>query len=335
MTIMTETCRPIPRPFGRREFLALGSGAFALAALPIALRRHVAVTRRTLPVMGTIAEITVADRSEARALEAVEAVIAELRFVESTMTRFRNDSDIGRANALASRDGVAVRTETAEVIETALRWASLSDGRFDPAIGAASELWDVTNRLEPPPVEAVQRLAGREFWRHVDIERRAGEGVVRYGESDLHLDLGGIGKGYSLDRAVSVLRERGIRHAIVNLGGDLYALGESPEGGDWRVGIRSPDHLGSVALTLEVSNRAIATSGDYERFFRWHGERFHHLIDPVTAAPRRTSVRSVTVLADRCIDAEPCAVSVFGLPREQAVAFARALLSGVDVVTLA
>ncbi len=331
---MIDTRHPNPRPFGRREFLALGSGAFALAALPIALRRHVAVARRTLPVMGTIAEITVADRSEALAQGAVEAVIAELRWVESTMTRFRDDSDIGRANVLASRDGVIVRPETAEVIETALHWASLSDGRFDPAIGAASELWDVTNRHEPPPPEAVQRLAGRTFWRHVEVDRRAGLGVVRYGDPDLHLDLGGIGKGYSLDRAVRVLRERGIRHAIVNLGGDLYALGESPEGGAWRVGIRSPDDLDSVARTLEVSNRAVATSGDYERFFRWQGQRFHHLIDPLTAAPRRTSVRSVTVLADRCIDAEPCAVSVFGLPQEQALAFARKQLRDAEVIAL-
>jgi thiamine biosynthesis lipoprotein len=334
LIIMTEIRRPLPRPFGRREFLALGSGAFALGSLPIALRRHVAVARRTLPVMGTIAEITVADRSEVLAEQAVGAVIAELRFVDATMTRFRGDSDIGRANTHAWRDGVTVGRETAEVIETALRWASSSEGRFDPAIGAASELWDVTNRREPPPASAVRRLAGRAFWRHVDISRRAGVGEVRYGEPDLHLDLGGIGKGYSLDRAVKVLRELRIRHAIVNLGGDLFALGESPEGGPWRVGIKSPDDLGSVARTLEVSDRAVATSGDYERCFRYGGERFHHLIDPRTASPRRTNVRSVTVLADRCIDAEPCAVSVFGLPQDQARAFARSQLRGVDVITL-
>lgn len=331
---MTDPRRLIPRPFGRREFLAMGTGVFALGALPLALRRHVTVARRTLPVMGTIAEITVVDRSEALAQQAVEAVIADLRFVDAIMTRFRTDSDIGRANLFAGREGVTVGRETAEVIETALRWASASEGRFDPAIGAASELWDVTNRHEPPPTEAVRRLADRAFWRHVDIERRAGVGTVRYGEPDLHLDLGGIGKGYSIDRAVQTLRALGIQHAIVNLGGDLYALGQSPEGGPWRVGIKSPDDLGSVARTLEVSDRAVATSGDYERFFRYGGERFHHLIDPQTAAPRRTSVRSVTVLADRCIDAEPCAVSVFGLPEAQALAFARKQLFGAEVITL-
>ena len=332
---MTDTRRLFPRPFGRREFLALGTGAFALAALPVALRRHVGVARRTLPVMGTIAEITVVDRSEALALQGVEAVIAELRWVDATMTRFRADSDIGRANAMASRDGVVVGPETLDVIETALRWSAASQGRFDPAIGAASELWDVTRRHEPPPADAVRRLAGRSFWRHVDLDRSAEGGRVRFTEADLHLDLGGIGKGYALDRCVNALRELGIRHAIVNLGGDLYALGESPEGGPWRVGIRSPEDVGAVARTLELTDRAVATSGDYERFFRYGGERYHHLIDPSTASPRRTSVRSVTVLADRCLDAEPCAVSVFGLPQSEALAFAREHLRGVEVITLA
>ena len=322
------------RPFGRRQFIAIGTGAFAVAALPVALKRHVAVARRTIPVMGTIAELTVVDRSEARAQEALEAAITELRWVDATMTRFNASSDVGRANAGASRDGVTVRSETVAVIETALRWSSASDGRFDPGIGAASELWEVTSRHEPPPADEVQRLAGRSFWRHVDVERRADGGVVRFGERDLHLDLGGIGKGYSLDRAVQALRSRGIKHALVNLGGDLYALGESPEGGAWRVGIKSPDDERAVARTLEVSDRAVATSGDYERFFRYRGARYHHLIDPATAAPRATNVRSVTVLADRCIDAEPCAVSIFGLPQQQALAFARAQLRGADVITL-
>jgi thiamine biosynthesis lipoprotein len=329
------TDRLFSRTYGRREFIAIGTGAFAVAALPIALKRHIAVVTRTIPVMGTIAELTVAHRSEATAQAALDAAIAELRWVERTMTRFRGDSDIGRANAGAARDGVAISPETALVIESALRWSAASAGRFDPAIGAASELWDVTNRHEPPPRADVQRLAGRSFWRHVDVERSASRSVVRYGERDLHLDLGGIGKGYSLDRAVAALRARGIEHALVNLGGDLYALGESPEGGAWRVGVRNPDDLRNNARTIAVSDRAVATSGDYERFFRWRGMRFHHLIDPATAAPRRTSVRSVTVVAERCIDAEPCGVSVFGLAQDAALAFARRELPGADVITLA
>lgn len=325
----------VSRPFGRREFIAIGTGAFAVAALPIALRRHVAIARRTVPVMGTIAELTVVHRNEAVAQEALEAALAELRWVDATMTRFNAASDVGRANAGASRDGVRVSAETARLVETALRWSSASNGRFDPALGAASELWDVTNRHEPPPADAVAKLANRSFWRHVDLSTTQGQGVLRFTERDLHLDLGGIGKGYSIDRAVQALRDRGIEHALVNLGGDLYALGESPEGGAWRVGIRSPDDQRSVVRTVEVSNRAVATSGDYERFFRYRGTRYHHLMDPATAAPRQTTVRSVTVVADRCVDAEPCAVSVFGLPQEGALAFARAQISTAEVLTIA
>ncbi len=323
------------RPFGRREFLAIGTGAFALAALPLALRRHMAVARRTVPVMGTIAELTVVHRDEAVAQEALEAALAELRWVETTMTRFSRTSDIGRANLGAGRDGVAVGAETARLVERALRWSSVSAGRFDAGLGAASELWDVTNRHEPPPAEQVARLANRSFWQHVDLTVSGGRGVLRYSTADLHLDLGGIGKGYSIDRAVQALRDRGIEHAIVNLGGDLYALGESPEGGAWRVGIKSPDDQRQVARTFEVSNRAVATSGDYERFFRYRGKRYHHLMDPATASPRETRVRSVTVLADRCVDAEPCAVSVFGLAQDRALAFARTQLAGAEVITIA
>ena len=329
------TDQSIPRPFGRREFIAIGTGAFAVAALPIALRRHVSIARRTVPVMGTIAELTVVHRSESVAQEALEAALAELRWVDATMTRFSGTSDIGRANAGAAREGITVRPETARLVETALRWSSASEGRFDAALGAASELWDVTNRHEPPPADQVSRLANRSFWRHVDVSSNVKQGVLRYGERDLHLDLGGIGKGYSIDRAVQALRDRGIQHAIVNLGGDLYAIGESPEGGAWRVGIKSPDDQRDVVRELSVSDRAVATSGDYERFFRYRGKRYHHLMDPTTASPRVTNVRSVTVLADRCVSAEPCAVSVFGLPEQRALAFAKTQIPGAEVITIA
>jgi thiamine biosynthesis lipoprotein len=101
------------------------------------------------------------------------------------------------------------------------------------------------------------------------------------------------------------------------------------------VGIKSPDDQRSVVREFAVSNRAVATSGDYERFFRYRGKRYHHLMDPATAAPRVTNVRSVTVLADRCLDAEPCAVSIFGMPQDQALAFARAHIATAEVITIA
>jgi thiamine biosynthesis lipoprotein len=322
------------RQLDRRHFLTVGTGVFVALSLPLSLRRHVRLVKRTVPVMGTIAELQVAHADERFAEDAIDAAIAELQWVERTMTRFRGDSDIGRANHGAGRDGVNVTPETAVVVAAALRAASASDGRFDPAVGAASELWDVLNRHEPPPDARVQRLASRGFWRKVDVDTLGGAPAVRFDDPDLHLDLGAIAKGYGIDRATAVLRGRGVQHAIVTVGGDLFALGPSPDGGPWTVGIRSPHDHNALAATLTVQDRAVATSGDYERFFRWRGTQYHHLIDPATAAPRRTVFHSATVLANHAIDADAASTSVFGLPHDAALVIARRLDSTAEVIPL-
>lgn len=319
---------------GRREFLTIGTGMFVGLSLPIAFRRRIAITKRTIPVMGTIAEIQVAHGDVRRAEAAIDAAIAELRWVERTMTRFTATSDIGRANLGAAREGVTIRPETALVVRRALDWASASDGRFDPAAGEVSELWDVLHRHEPPPAAQVERLAGRGFWRKVDLSTFHGAPALRYDDRDIHLDLGAIAKGYSIDRATTALRDRGIAHAIVTVGGDLYALGHSPEGEPWKVGIRNPRDLSALSATLDVADRAVTTSGDYERFFRWRGHRYHHLMDPVTAAPRLTPMHSLTILGDRTIDADAASTSGFGLSHAAATTLARRMIPGAEAIPL-
>lgn len=318
----------------RREFLTLGMGIFVALSLPRALRAYLPLTRRTFPVMGTIAEIQVAHPDVGFAEAAIDAAIAELRRVEALMTRFRPDSDVGRANRGAGRDGTRVTHESATVIRAALHAASVSDGRFDPAVGAASELWDVLNRQEPPDPRRVRRLAARGFWRKVDLATVGGIAHVRFDDRDLHLDLGAIAKGYGVDRATAILRDNGVRHAIVTVGGDLYALGKSPDGEPWNVGIRHPHDRHAVIRTVSVEDRAVATSGDYERFFEHHGVRYHHLIDPTTAAPRRTPFHSATAIAGRCMDADAISTSVFGLASADALPIARRIDPHADVIPL-
>ena len=322
------------RPPTRREFLMLGTGIFLVASLPRARLRTPPISRRTIPVMGTIAELQVAHADERVAQAALDAAVAELQWVERTMTRFDPRSDIGRVNSGAARDGVRVTAETGLVVATALRWASVSDGRFDPAVGCASELWDVLHRHVPPAESQVTRLASRGFWRKVDISQDAAGARIRFDDRDLHLDLGGIAKGYGIDRAVTALRRRGIAHALVTVGGDLYALGHAPDGAPWQVGIRDPRHLDQLAGRIAVADRAVTTSGDYERYFEYRGVRYHHLIDPVTAAPRRTAVHSVTVQGDTTINADAASTAVFGLDRETAQRMARRVLSDAEITPL-
>ena len=319
----------------RREFVTLGMGVFVALSLPAALlRRHIALVKRSFPVMGTIAEIQIAHRDNRFAEDAIDAAIAEVQRIESMMTRFKRESDIGRANLQAAHDGVRVSPETAVVIAAALHASSISDGRFDPAVGEVSELWDVLNRHEPPPAERFERLAARGFWRKVDLTIRPEAAMVRLNDRDLHIDLGAIAKGYGIDRATDVLRARGIKHAIVTVGGDLVALGDSPAGEPWTVGVRSPHDLDTLAATLRVSDRAVATSGDYERFFRWRGMRFHHLMDPETAAPRKTAFHSSTVLARSTMDADAASTAVFGLPHDPALVIAQRFDPDAEVIPL-
>jgi thiamine biosynthesis lipoprotein len=302
----------------RREFVALGVGAFVVAALPLAARRRDRVVRRTLPIMGTIAEVAVVHSDVRRANLAIDGAMQALRGVERTMSRFSDASDVGRANLAAARGPVRVGGETALVVTEALRWAASTDGAFDPAIGGAIALWDVTHRHEPPAAGAVQRIAGRGLYRAIEVGTHAGEAVLRYHDADARLDLGGIAKGYGVDRAAAALRDWGVRHALVNVGGDLYAIGTAPDGDGWRIGIQDPDDDRRTIATLSVADAAVATSGTYQQFFRWRGRRYHHLLDPATAAPRATGMQSLTIRAASCMHADAAATALFGMSRVEA-----------------
>lgn len=296
----------------RREFVALGIGAFVVAAVPGVIRPKRRMARRQVPVMGTLAEIGVVHRDERYAQQAIGAAIAELRAVDRTMTRFDDASEIGRANRLAATRAVRVSPATAEVIGAALAWAEASGGRFDPTVGRAVELWDVAHRSSPPPAREVKGLAGAGRYRSLELGRSQGADVLVYRDDAIHVDLGGIAKGYGVDRAVAALREWGVTDALVNVGGDLYAMGRSEDGDPWEVGVRDPDDDAKLVARFRISDRAVATSGDYEQYFDYQGRRYHHLLDPLTGEPRRTAVRSVTVAADHCMMADAAGTAVFG-----------------------
>ncbi|HEU4563755.1 MAG TPA: FAD:protein FMN transferase, partial [Gemmatimonadaceae bacterium] len=279
---MTTTPNGLGQQLGRREFLGLGLGAFVAAAIPLAARRPVGVVRRSVPVMGTIAQFAVVHRDPLAAHAAIDAAVAELLWVERVMTRFTDSSDIGRANLFAWRDAVPVTPETALVTLEALRWADALDGRYDPAAGAVVRLWDVTHRHEPPPAERVAELAGRHFHRTVEVGASRAGPVLRFHGEGPRLDLGSCAKGYGVDRAVAALRARGIEKALVVAGGDLYALGTAPDDEPWTIGIQSPTDERAIAGTLQLADRAVATSGTYRQFFRYRGRRYHHIMDPAT-----------------------------------------------------
>lgn len=313
---------------GRREFVGFAVGAFVVAAIPFAKRRPAALVRRSVPAMGTIAHFAVAHRDEWQAHAAIDAAVAELLWVERTMTRFTPTSDIGRANLFAMRDAVEVTAETARVTTEGLRWAESLDGRYDPAAGSIVALWDVRNRHEPPSAERIAELAARRFHRAVDVGMQGGTPVLRYHDATARLDLGSVAKGYGVDRAVAALRRHRIESAVVVAGGDLYALGSAPDGDPWTVGIQSPTDENEIAGTLRLADRAVATSGTYRQFFRHRGRTYHHIMDPATASPRDTAMRSLSIVADSVMHADAATTALFGMSEPEIARQLARLLPG-------
>ena len=323
------------REISRREFVGIGAGAFVIAAVPVASRRQRRLVRRTMPTMGTIAELAVVHRDPVKAHAAMDAAMAELRRIEAMMTRFRVSSDIGRANLFAADRPVTVSAETAFVVTAALRWAEASRGSYDPAIGGAVALWDVNHRHAPPAEDAVRRFRNRNLHRKVEIDAWKARMVLRFHDEDARLDLGAIAKGYAVDRAANVLREKGIDSGIVNVGGDLYAIGRAEDGEAWRVGIQHPSDPGRMLGVVTAADEGVATSGTYVQRFRYHGHEYHHLIDPASGAPRETLVRSFTVRSDSCMHADVAATAAYGMSAEQANALFMSCSPGTSVVRIA
>jgi thiamine biosynthesis lipoprotein len=285
--------------------------------------------------MGTFAEIAVSHGDADYAQAAIQAALDQLQRVEDRLTWFRSDSEVGRVNRDAARGVVPVSSQTLAVLEEALRWAIGTDGAFDPCLGRATALWDVGNRTIPPPEHLVHDLAGRRLFRHLVLDQWRGQPMVSFEDPDVALDLGGIGKGYGVDRAVATLRDWGIQNALVNVGGDLYAMGVSPDESEWEVGVRSPDDPRKLAAILRVSDRAIATSGNYEQYFEHRGHHYHHLLDPRTGAPRQAPNRSLTVSADACTTADAAATAAFGQARGEAQRLIWSRAPDAEIVHLA
>ncbi len=296
----------------RREFLALGVGLLLVSAVPTLQGSRRKVHRRSIPVMGTVGEVAVVHSDARVAQRAIDEAFRELQWVDETMSRFRPESDIGRANRLAAAEAVPIDPATAEVLRAGLRWADGSDGLFDPALGRVAELWDVGGRNALRPDAIFGRFAGAELHRQVVLSSSAAGPRVRFRTDDVRLDFGGIAKGYGVDRAARRLRASGIEDALVNVGGDLYALGTRLDGEPWRIGVRDPDDAAGVITTLAATDQAIATSGDYVRAFTHGGRRYHHILDAHTGGPVESPRRSLTVTASTCMDADAAATAAFG-----------------------
>jgi len=275
----------------------------------------------TRVMMGTTVTITVAGTGEARAHRAIDRAFGKIEQIESEMGPNGASSEVRRINARTPGEPVPVGRDLGAVILAALDIARASDGAFDPTIGGVTELWGFDGGGRVPDAESLRGAVAQVGWRLIHFDNSSAK-VVIDGDST-RIDLGGIAKGFAVDAAARSLVEDGIGAAMIDAGGDLLLIGGKPGRGAWRVGVQDPRNPGALAARMDLRDVAVATSGDYERFFTEGGVRYHHILDPATGMPAR-GCRSVTVIAPTAMEADACATAAFVLGPERGMDFIRA-----------
>lgn len=244
--------------------------------------------------LGSDNEIQLYASDENEALRLAQHGVDEARRVEAKYTRYRDDSLTSRINCAAGVAWVEIDAETASLLDYADACHRQSEGLFDLTSGVLRRVWNFREAIIPEAdaVTALLPLIGWEL-----VERRPGG--IRLPKAGMELDFGGIGKEYCADRVAAILAGAGAQSGLVNLGGDIRVIGPHPDGRPWAVGIRHPRLDGAVIATAIISQGALATSGDYERYFERDGKRYCHMLNPRTGYPVAT-MQSVTVTAPLC-----------------------------------
>lgn len=281
---------------------------------------RVALTKTRVPqpvtdsrfLMGTIVEIRVFGSQRA-----LDAAFRRIQDIDATMGRTGLDSEVYRINQAAGKEWVPVSQDTFQVVETAVEYAKLTAGLFDPSIAPLVDLWGIgTAKARIPSLEEIK--IAQSLIDYGDIELDPTGPAIRLQHEAMALDLGGIAKGYGADAAVEVLKRSGISSAFLSLGGNVYVIGSKPDGSPWRIGIQDPDSPRGTHITvLEVKDTSVVTSGPYERYFIKDGIRYHHILDPTTGFPADSGLVSVTIVTPSSLIADALSTGVFVLGLEK------------------
>jgi thiamine biosynthesis lipoprotein len=284
------------------------------------------VFRARQPLMGTFFDIQVVAADSTRAEAAIQAAFLEVARVEELISEWRESSEISQVNANAGREPVVVGPDLFSVVERSLWVSELTGGAFDITFGACGRVWSF-REARIPGQEELESCLERVDYRRLRLDRDSSS--IGLPTEGMCIGIGGIGKGYGVDRAVAVLESHGFSDYIVDGGGDVRLRGANL-GRSWSVGIAHPRRRGELYGRLSMDRGAVVTSGDYERFFERDGEIYHHILDPATGRPASRSV-AVTVIAPTALDADALATGLFVLGPEKGIELAEGL-AGVEAL---
>lgn len=268
--------------------------------------------RRDFFAMDTVMSLMVYGRNAGAAIDAAESRIYEL---ENSLSVNVQESDIARLNSLKETE---LGPDALALIRESIQFSGETGGCLDITVGTAVQAWGFpSDEFRIPPETELERLQRTIDYRGIKLTDSSATL-----EEEMQVDLGAIAKGYAADETLRILKEQGISSALADLGGNIAVLGKKADGTDWNIAVRNPggeDYLG----VWSGSDMALVTSGDYQRYFERGGIRYHHIIDPATAAPARSDLRSVTVVCPSALKADAYSTALFVMGSEKAERFWR------------
>lgn len=276
-------------------------------------------------VMGTVVSISSSARNEGVARAAIVAAFEQLDRIDELMSDYKPDSELSIVNREAFDIPVAVGPELFSVLETAVKYSRLSGGAFDVTVGPVVDLWRKAGAEGTSPTDKEIAWAKAKTGYDkllLDKNRR----TVRFEYNGMRIDLGGIAKGYGIDRAVDAMKRAGAVGGLVDVGGDIRCFGKPANKPKWVIGLQDPDTESGMLLTLEIGDMAVATSGDYRRFVVVGGEQHSHIMNPAAGGSVK-DFSSVTVLAKKAIDADALATAVTVLGAKEGIKLIESLSS--------
>lgn len=263
-------------------------------------------------IMGTVITVELWHEDDDLGKKQVDSIMGEMRRIDALMSSYKPDSELSAVNAGAAKGPVTVSKELLEMIERALEYSDITSGAFDITYASAGQHYDYRNNKKPDKALLQAALPAINF-RHVKIDKTAS--TVEFLHPGVRIDLGGIAKGYAVDRGMNMLQQAGVTTALISAGGDTRVSGKRWDR-PWHIGIRNPRDEGSIVSMIPLEDSAISTSGDYERYFVEDGVRYHHILDPKTGSSTH-EILSSSIIGQSATDTDALSTSVFILGVEK------------------
>lgn len=270
--------------------------------------------RKPQKLMGNAFEITVVDNHENTAYQHIEAAVTEIQRIEKLLTTFSENSQTSLINHYAGIQPVKVDREVFDLIERSLRISRITDGYFDISYGGIDKsFWNFDRNMKQLPDSKLIK-DHLKLVNYENILLNPEDQTVFLKEKGMRIGFGGIGKGYAAEMAKRLLQKRGVQSGIVNASGDLTTWGMQSNGKPWTVGIADPDHVKQPFSYMNITDMAVATSGNYEKFVMINGKKYSHTINPKTGMPV-SGVKSVTIFCPNAeiADAMATPVGIMGI----------------------